>query len=161
MLTGQFFSPTFARRVFKMPHPLCSPPLCFPPPWLSPPPRGGAGAGLRRVGSGSAPAEKGDATPLVRTPVFEKTRFKKKLPRSGRCPETAQRKKGLPPKSCHFVAAAQSRGQLAAFFSILADILCSLDSELYFRTFHTDNLKNRTQIQKVFVGDRPHFTTFW
>ena len=46
------------------------------------------------------------------------------------------------------------------FFGTSPDILCWLYSELYFRRFHTDKLKNRTQIEKVFVGDRPFFALF-
>ena len=41
---------------------------------------------------------------------------------------------------------------------IPADNTCrELYSELYFRSFQTDGLKSRTQIEKVFVGDQPFF----
>ncbi len=51
-------------------------------------------------------------------------------------------------------------GHLHHFLRETPDILCWLYSELYLGRFQTDGLKNRTLIEKVFVGDTPFFGTF-
>jgi hypothetical protein len=51
-------------------------------------------------------------------------------------------------------------GHLYRFLGGMPDILCWLYSKLYLGRFQTDGLKNRTLIEKVFVGETPFFGTF-
>ncbi len=51
-------------------------------------------------------------------------------------------------------------GHLYDFLRETPDIFGWLYSELYFGRFQSDGLKNRTLIEKVFVGDAPFFGTF-
>jgi len=52
-------------------------------------------------------------------------------------------------------------GHLHHFLRETPDIFGWLYSELYLKRFQTDGLKNRTLIEKVFVGKTPFFGTFW
>jgi len=51
-------------------------------------------------------------------------------------------------------------GRLHHFLGGMPDIFGWLYSELYLGRFQTDGLKNRTLIEKVFVGNTPFFGTF-
>ena len=51
-------------------------------------------------------------------------------------------------------------GRLHHFLRRTPDIFGWLYSELYLGRFQTDGLKNRTLIEKVFVGETPFFGTF-